>query len=852
MRREKAFNQSNARTPPGDQAVQVWVTNALSKVCIYSLVSCVENNMGFRKKNRKLANSMWKKVKKTLLLKTSSSSSKEEEHSRIIGQSVNIMHGNHGNKVRCVFPFFLLPRLVLCDILAIYLDASSLCTLDTATSCKDNRQLLHSILYGYNGVCGQAFERHYYQDHVALEWALDRDFRFDYMNVRGLGEGDEEIYMVHENIDEIDDDNDDDDNDEEDEEGYSTSLHWASRHNECSSLVEKILKRGKQDLIRVAEEGEERGLFLTWSVNCVDSNGRTPLLIACEYGCIKNIELLVAFSHANVNVVDENFYCPLYYLCDPLGGNMLSSAQLLMKAKHGINVNIQNTVNGFSSLHRACDLGLVQIAQTIIRESLKGKYPCIPDLQSNLGNTALHHTCTVSSVAVQLTRLLLYEAKASANICNDSGQTPLHIACKENCMDVARVLLLEGAADPNIRDHSGRNILLYATENNNIEILQLLQLQVGRGLDVKSCDFNARDADRYPALHKAVTCGSYDVAKLLIESHCDVDAQGPDDSTALYRAVEFGNERMVSLLLHYGHANTTICNMDGMSPLDCALENELDAVVSLLHEAPTAEASGKVLQVNEEEADLDVSLLRDMSFGSIGGIQYKLFHNNQYLNVFTRRQAVGSDQVPLFVDDIWPGSLVLADYLQEICICDKHIRGKRVIELGAGAALPSIVSACIGAQFVCITDYPAAGVIENITNVLEHNSIPTSVACAAGHIWGEKVNPLLELGSEEVTEYYDTALMAECLWKDTSHLHKELMTSVYALLKPQGSGFFTFAHRPSSDGSHKPKDDLHIFDFTAKDVGFTTIKRLPSVIKYRDCMDINGDNVEIHVYEVIK
>ena len=54
----------------------------------------------------------------------------------------------------------------------------------------------------------------------------------------------------------------------------------------------------------------------------------------------------------------------------------------------------------------------------------------------------------------------------------------------------------------------------------------------------------------------------------------------------------------------------------------------------------------------------------------------------------------------LFVDDIWPGSRCLVDYLMK----NVHLyRCKTVIELGAGAALPGLVVAADGALFTLIT-----------------------------------------------------------------------------------------------------------------------------------------------------
>ena len=66
----------------------------------------------------------------------------------------------------------------------------------------------------------------------------------------------------------------------------------------------------------------------------------------------------------------------------------------------------------------------------------------------------------------------------------------------------------------------------------------------------------------------------------------------------------------------------------------------------------------------------------------------------------------------------WNTSIVLSTFLLKT---PSLIRGKRMAELGAGAALPSIVSALGGAEQVTVTDYPDEALIQNMAYNLDCN-----------------------------------------------------------------------------------------------------------------------------------
>jgi nicotinamide N-methyltransferase len=55
---------------------------------------------------------------------------------------------------------------------------------------------------------------------------------------------------------------------------------------------------------------------------------------------------------------------------------------------------------------------------------------------------------------------------------------------------------------------------------------------------------------------------------------------------------------------------------------------------------------------------------------------------------------------------------VIADFIDSD---PQIVRGKRVAELGAGAGLPSLISALNGAAYVMMTDFPDADLIETVS-----------------------------------------------------------------------------------------------------------------------------------------
>lgn len=66
---------------------------------------------------------------------------------------------------------------------------------------------------------------------------------------------------------------------------------------------------------------------------------------------------------------------------------------------------------------------------------------------------------------------------------------------------------------------------------------------------------------------------------------------------------------------------------------------------------------------------------------------------------------------PLWGHILWHTSTTLAGYLEQR---PSLVRGKSILEFGAGAGLPGLVSAILGAKTVCVTDYPDVELVQNL------------------------------------------------------------------------------------------------------------------------------------------
>eukprot|EP00033_Pygsuia_biforma_P001327 GCRY01001502.1.p1 GENE.GCRY01001502.1~~GCRY01001502.1.p1 ORF type:complete len:246 (+),score=51.98 GCRY01001502.1:78-815(+) len=154
----------------------------------------------------------------------------------------------------------------------------------------------------------------------------------------------------------------------------------------------------------------------------------------------------------------------------------------------------------------------------------------------------------------------------------------------------------------------------------------------------------------------------------------------------------------------------------------------------------------------------------------------------------------------LWAHCMWNAGKFFADYYDTEFSCE----GKRFLELGAGASLPSIFAARKGAKLVVATDYPDEELVDNVKlNLKNHCADVKGSVVGMGYRWGDSVEPLLQAMSGE-TEF-DVIIMADLIFNHFSH--PELLQTAKMLLAPKGEVHVAFSH-------HRPqfeKEDMNFF-----------------------------------------
>lgn len=169
---------------------------------------------------------------------------------------------------------------------------------------------------------------------------------------------------------------------------------------------------------------------------------------------------------------------------------------------------------------------------------------------------------------------------------------------------------------------------------------------------------------------------------------------------------------------------------------------------------------------------------------------------------------------PLYGHILTHACLFLAKHLEMNAA--ELVKGKTVLEVGAGGGLPSVLCAHLGAAYVMCTDYPDPELVSNLRRNVQENGVESNCT-SAGFIWGNDTGEIVDTLSahtEPKRTTFDVIILSDVIFNHKEH--PQLLKTCRDLVTPKtGKILVTFT-------PHRPKlfeEDMRFFD-TARDFGF--------------------------------
>ena len=286
-----------------------------------------------------------------------------------------------------------------------------------------------------------------------------------------------------------------------------------------------------------------RTLIKTSGADLKDSRGQTPLMIAAAFGSLNAMKLLIA-EGASAKAVSDAGVTPLHWCTGDI-----DKVRLLLD--QGADVN---------------------------KATALGRTPLL--------------VAAATSGTLETIRLLI-EKGANVNAADTSGYTPLIVAASIDNAEAAK-LFIEKGASVNAQNKSGdiATALMGAAHNGNLGLTRLL-LAGKANINAISAESDGTVKNgpvafgKATALHMAVSGGSVEEVKLLLDAGAPVDPLDVRGMTPLMFAVSTDRPRVeiIRLLLSRG-ANSTIKSNNGESAQDWARKFNNPGVLSLLKLRP--------------------------------------------------------------------------------------------------------------------------------------------------------------------------------------------------------------------------------------------------------------------------
>ena len=246
------------------------------------------------------------------------------------------------------------------------------------------------------------------------------------------------------------------------------------------------------------------------------------------------------------------------------------------------NSNAQDK-DGNTPLHIACKLG--DILAVLY---LTSNFECDVNLCNSDGYLPLHHAIgsyhgmSGASTFVEMVKVVSQKC-TQLHKQNCDGMTPLHIACRNEWMDVVRYLVFDKKCSPNLCDshdtYSSLDIHLACKEKSDIDLLKALANKLNVNNQKFTFYYYSRTGGNTP-LHVACAHNNFQAIELLKELNCDFTRKNRKGMRPLHIACSKSLDCVK--LLDIQNDDVKLCDENGNTPLHYACKHNLKDLVRYL------------------------------------------------------------------------------------------------------------------------------------------------------------------------------------------------------------------------------------------------------------------------------
>ena len=387
-------------------------------------------------------------------------------------------------------------------------------------------------------------------------------------------------------------------------------VHYACQHSHDDALdLVKLVSDGC-DLntvacIRSIDNGLHRDCKYHNKQN--KPSGQTPLHVACKSGHSDLLSFLIdKGSQYLVNCFGQE---PLHVAC--ICGN-LSVAKLLIE-KYGHKICSHRDKDKCLPLHYACQHNSLELVKLVSQICDVNVVACVKTLHSYIfsmyhsecsysttqneatGQTPLHIACKEGHLDVEIITFLLGKVKHADKVKNCFNQTLLHMACMRGNSFIAGILINKyGYGMCTVRDGDQCLPLHYACQHDSLELVKLVSreqftavscLKSWYSMNHDDCRRRGQvnEASGQTPLHIAAIAGCVQIVSFLLDKIYILNCH---EQNLLHVACAQGNTIVAEMIIKkYGYEMCTVQDRYGCLPLHYACQHDSLELVELASNA---------------------------------------------------------------------------------------------------------------------------------------------------------------------------------------------------------------------------------------------------------------------------